>query len=421
MFKFLHTADVHLDSPLLNLDNYDDAPRDDFRSATRRALDNIVDLAINEEVQFVLIAGDLYDGDCTDFNTPLHFRRKMRELGDHQIRVFIIQGNHDAASSMKKAFSLQLPDNVKLFRTDKPETVTIDELNVAIHGQGFATKAVTDDLSKNYPDAIPGFINIGMLHTSCGAHDRHDNYAPSTMKGLQSKDYQYWALGHIHKGQRLAGPSPWIIYPGNPQGRHIGETGKKTCVIATGDGNDIRIRDHAVDVLRWFRVRVEVGDCEDADAAVLTAQRGVNEQLAGADDLPIAVRIELEGTSKAHSEFVKQSDHWDERIRRAMLDNFDERVWVEKIKFKTRALVDRSDEMDSALGELIEGIRDPDLAESARCNLQIEFEKLRSDIPTDPRLPDDEIDLDNEAAVATIVRDAQELLIGRLMDLGGDQ
>lgn len=137
MFKFLHTADIHLDSPLLNLDNYDNAPRDDFRSATRRALDNIVDLAIGEQVRFVLVAGDLYDGDCTDFNTPLHLRRKMEQLGDHGIRVFIIQGNHDAASSMRKAFSLQLPENVHLFRTDKPETVTLDDLGGRNSRPGF--------------------------------------------------------------------------------------------------------------------------------------------------------------------------------------------------------------------------------------------------------------------------------------------
>ena len=420
MFKFLHTADVHLDSPLLNLDNYDDAPREEFRSATRRALDNLVELAIAEQVHFVLIAGDLYDGDCSDFNTPLHFRRKMRELGEHQIRVFIIQGNHDAASSMRKAFSLQLPDNVHLFRTDKPETVRIDELNVAIHGQGFATKSVTDDLSKKYPEAISGFVNIGMLHTSCGVHDKHDNYAPSTVKGLQSKEYQYWALGHIHKGQRLAGPSPWIIYPGNPQGRHIGETGAKSCIVATCDGGDIRLRSHSIDVLRWYRLRTDVSECEDADAAIHTVQVAIDQALGNADGLPIAVRIELEGASEAHDQFVKQSDHWDEQIRRGVLDRFDERVWVEKIKFRTTALVDRSEELDSTFGELIDGIRDPDLAESARCSLQIEFEKLRSQIPTDPRVSDEEIDIENAASVTKLVQEAQELLIGRLMDLGGE-
>ena len=421
MFKFLHTADIHLDSPLLNLNNYDDAPRDEFRSATRRALDNIVDLAIAEQVQLMLIAGDLYDGDCSDFNTPLHFRRKMAQLADHGIRVFIIQGNHDAANAMRKAFRLQLPDNVHLFRTDRPDTVTIDEFGVAIHGQGFATKAVTEDLSRNYPQPVAGMINIGMLHTSCGAHDKHDRYAPSTIKSLTSKGYQYWALGHIHKYQELSQHTPWIVYPGNPQGRHIGETGPKGCIIATCDTDDIHLSQHNVDVLRWFHIKTDVADCEDAEVALLAVQQSVQEQLAATDELPLAARIELHGASAAHGQFVKQADYWDEQIRRVLLDNFDERVWVEKIKFHTTSIADRSREGEPALGELLQCIRDPQLAASALDDLRIEFEKLRTDIPTDPRLPDHEIDLEQETSLANIVSDAQELLIGRLMDLGGEQ
>ncbi len=420
MFKFLHTADIHLDSPLLNLDNYDDAPRDDFRSATRRALDNIVEVATTEDVQFVLIAGDLYDGDCADFNTPLHFRSKMRELGDCGIRVFVIQGNHDAESKMRKAFRLQLPDNVHLFRTDKPETVTIDELNVAIHGQGFATRAVTEDLSKCYPNPLPGMVNIGLLHTSCGTHHRHDNYAPSSVNGLRDKEYQYWALGHIHTGQRLAGPSPWIVYPGNPQGRHIGETGAKSCVVATYDGDAIQIEDHYVDVLRWFHVTVDVAGCTDADSVISSIQVDIAERLQEAGELPVAARIELMGATKAHSQLVKQADYWDNEIRNMVLDHFDERIWVEKIKFNTSANIDRIRTTDSALGDLIASLRDPVLGKTALNDLRDDFNKLRSDIPTDPRLPDDEIDMESAEAAEALIHDAQELLIGRLLEMGGD-
>ena len=418
MFKFLHTADIHLDSPLVNLDNYDDAPREEFRSATRRALDNIVELAVTEQVQFVLVAGDLYDGDCTDFNTPLHFRRKMAELADYGIRVFLIHGNHDAANSMRKAFRLKLPDNVHLFRTDKPETVTIDDWNVAIHGQGFATKAITEDLSKEFPDPIRGLVNIGLLHTSCGVHDKHDRYAPSSVKGLASRGYQYWALGHIHKSQDLVGPSPWIVYPGNPQGRHIGESGPKGCTVVTCDGDHIRKRQHHVDVMRWFHVQTEVSDCTDADDSIVAVQNSVNQRLTEADDLPVAIRIELVGASAAHREFFKHPDYWDEQIRRGLLDRFDERVWVEKIQFNTRQSLEGSPEADSILGELTDSIRDVELAEQAFRQLQVEFEKLRTEIPTDPRLPDDEIDLDQAATRSAVVREARDSLIGRLLDLG---
>ena len=138
-------------APMLNLARYEDAPIDAFRGATRQALGNLVQLAIEEEARFVLIAGDLYDGDCKDFNTPRWLRAKFKELEAAGIRVLLIQGNHDAQSSMKKAFRLQLPDNVHLFPTSKPETVSIEELEVAVHGQGFASASILDDSLRQRP------------------------------------------------------------------------------------------------------------------------------------------------------------------------------------------------------------------------------------------------------------------------------
>ena len=130
MFTFLHAADIHLDSPLHNLDCYDGAPVEVFRNATRQAFDRLIDLAIEEKVRFVLIAGDLYDGDCRDSKTPLHFRRQTAKLGEHGIQVFVIQGNHDAGVR-RQEFRFQLPPNVTLFSTQAAETHCIEELGVA--------------------------------------------------------------------------------------------------------------------------------------------------------------------------------------------------------------------------------------------------------------------------------------------------
>jgi DNA repair exonuclease SbcCD nuclease subunit len=420
MFKFLHTADIHLDSPLRNLDNYDNVPRDEFRSATRRAFDNIVSLAIREEVRFVLIAGDLYDGDCADFNTPLYIRRKMEELQAEDIRVFIIQGNHDAANNMKKAFKLQLPDNVHLFSTRQPETVQIDELNVAIHGQGFAEKAVEQDLSKNYPEPINGYINIGMLHTNCGAHEGHDPYAPSTVKGLSAKGYQYWALGHIHKPQRLTGPDPWIIYSGNPQGRHIGETGERNCTIATVEDNRIDVRTHAVDVLRWCLLDCDVSDCDDGESVIVEVLKDLAAVAEDQGDLPIAIRIKLTGKTNAHRDLGKQPSHWDGRIREAVLDRFDDRIWVEKIRFKTKSKASAPDVVDSGLQELIVDLGDSKLAENARQELQADFEKMLTSMPHDPRVETGELDLDNDAAMAIIIAEARDMLTSRILTSGAE-
>src|SRR5690554_5608822 len=201
-FRFIHAADIHLDSALHGLERYEGAPVEEIRSATRRAFDNLVELAIDEQVAFVLLAGDLYDGDWKDYNTGLYFSERMGRLREAGIRVFMIAGNHDAASQITK--HLRLPDNVKAFSTHSPETAFVEELSVAIHGQGFVSRAVTDDLSQAYPPGDAQLFNIGLLHTCLDGKPGHEPYAPCTVSGLRSKGYQYWALGHVHKREEVS-------------------------------------------------------------------------------------------------------------------------------------------------------------------------------------------------------------------------
>jgi DNA repair exonuclease SbcCD nuclease subunit len=424
MYTFLHTADIHLDSPLLNLDRYDGAPVEAFRSATRRALDKLVELALAERVRFVLIAGDLYDGDCRDFNTPLHFRCKMRELAEHGISVLVIQGNHDAENKMHKAFSLQLPGNVHLFRTDRPETVFVDDLNVAIHGQGFWQRDVTDDISQNYPAPLRGWLNIGMLHTSCGAYEGHARYAPSTVAGLTNKGYDYWALGHIHKREKLVGPDPWIIYPGNPQGRHIREEGPRGCVLATVEGDRVtKTRFFDLDVLRWYVCSIDAGECDEADAILAAAAAAMKRLLAAADGRPVAVRIEVTGATRSHRELTRYADHWERQLRTAMLDVGDERVWVEKVKWRTRPAGDTAAWSEAnPIAQLLDGVAEASSFDAALAEVREEYEQLLRHLPTDPRLAEPAIAPGDErwdgGQSAQLLREVRELLISQLLDAG---
>ena len=224
MFKFIHAADIHLDSPLRGLEQYEGAPVQEIRDAARRALANLVDLAIEQKVAFVLIAGDIYDGDWRDYNTGLYFVDQIRRLREANIRLYLISGNHDAANRMTR--TLRMPENVTFFSADAPETALIPELDVAIHGQSFATAAVYEDLSEGYPAAKSGCINIGMLHTCASGREGHDRYAPCSIEGLKAKGYDYWALGHVHIREILS-EKPLIAFSGNMQGRHVRETGAK--------------------------------------------------------------------------------------------------------------------------------------------------------------------------------------------------
>lgn len=199
--KFLHAADLHLDSPLGGLERYEGAPVDLIRGATRRALENLVELAIQEQVDFVVIAGDLYDGDWRDFNTGMFFGRQMNKLRDAGICLYLIAGNHDAASNMTR--KLRLPTNPDgqsvMLSCDQPQTRRLDNIGVAIHGRSFAIQAETRNMVPDYPMAIGHWFNIGLLHTSLSGCEEHDTYAPCTPADLRSKGYDYWALGHIHK------------------------------------------------------------------------------------------------------------------------------------------------------------------------------------------------------------------------------
>ena len=250
MAKFIHASDIHLDSPLRGLERYDGAPVEQIRQTTRMAMRNLVRAAIEEKVDFVMIAGDLYDGDWRDFNTGLFLLQQMSELRSADIRVFIVSGNHDAASQITR--SLRMPKNVHLFPTDAPDTVILGELGVAIHGQGFAKEAVTANLAQGYPQAQAGLFNIGLLHTSVTGRDGHEPYAPCSLADLLAKGYDYWALGHVHTREVLHEHDPWIVFPGNIQGRHIRETGAKGCMVVTvEDGEVVEATHRNLDVLRW--------------------------------------------------------------------------------------------------------------------------------------------------------------------------
>ncbi|MCL4428164.1 MAG: DNA repair exonuclease [Deltaproteobacteria bacterium] len=230
MIKFIHAADIHLDSPLRGLENYEGAPVEEIRGATRKALVNLIDLALEEKVSFVIISGDMYDGDWKDYNTGLFLLRQLSKLTSNGMNVFIVKGNHDAESKITK--DLKLPQGIKIFSSKQPETVSLESKGIAIHGQSFATPAVKEDLASNYPPAVKDMFNIGVLHTSVNGREGHENYAPCSIDTLKSKNYNYWALGHIHKKEILS-ENPWIVFPGNIQGRHIKETGFKGCMIVS--------------------------------------------------------------------------------------------------------------------------------------------------------------------------------------------
>src|SRR5487761_2558679 len=194
--KFLHCADLHLDSPLRGLAGYEGAPLEEIRGATRRAFENLIELAVSESVSCLTIAGDLFDGDRDNFNTAMFLQPHFARLRDAGIPVAVVYGNHDAANEISKR--LRPPDNVTVFPTDRAATLELPDIGLALHGQSYATRVVDDDLSAGYPAPISGLLNVGVLHTALAGHEgTHAHYAPCTENGLADHGYAYWALGHV--------------------------------------------------------------------------------------------------------------------------------------------------------------------------------------------------------------------------------
>ncbi len=263
MLRFLHAADPHIDSPLKNLHTYEGFPPERFGSLTRTSFEKMITLAIEQEVAFVLIAGDLFDGPWDDMSTGLWTASQFRRLENAKISVFLVRGNHDAANRVHEV--IPWPENVHVFSPDAAETILLEEAAVAIHGRSFAKRDEKQDLATTYPHRVEGCLNIGLLHTSLSGSAQHDTYAPCDLETLLRKGYDYWALGHIHK-REVVHDSPPVVYSGNLQGLHINEPGAKGVYLVTADSQGVREYDfRPTDALRWFSETIVLSAEEDRE------------------------------------------------------------------------------------------------------------------------------------------------------------
>ncbi len=333
-FTFLHAADIHLDSPLLGLDA--NAPTERIRLASRLALAALVDLALAREVAFVLLAGDLYDGDAKDWRTGQFLVQQLTRLTRAGIEVIAISGNHDAESVLSR--KLPVPG---MLRADQAETRLLTRAPVAVHGQSFATRAVTENLAASYPAPVDGLFNIGLLHTACGVGG-HDNYAPCTVGDLERRDYDYWALGHVHARQTLC-RDPWVVFPGNLQGRHVKEEHAKGALIVTVRDGRVAGEPEFVplDVVRWRRLVVDVSGAADEAALLARVTTLVGAAALEAEDRLLAVRVTLTGASALHANLMRAPEALREKVRAAAQMEADtETLWIEDVRVATGPAVD---------------------------------------------------------------------------------
>lgn len=353
-FRFFHAADIHLDSPLRGLAVHESSAAERIRTAARDALDQLVGAAIDEQAAFLVIAGDLYDGDWRDYKTGLFFVNQMGRLNRAGIPVYLLHGNHDAASQITKR--LELPENVHVFSARKPETFRLEKIDAALHGQSFRQRSVTENLVPDYPLPIPGAFNIGVLHTGLGGMGGHENYAPCSLDDLINKGYDYWALGHIHQANVLR-ERPHIVFPGNLQGRHARETGAKGARLVTvADGE---IADDAFvpcDVVRWAVVPVAVNGAGGMDEVAGRVRQALESAVAEqADGRLLACRVILTGRTELYARLLASEEQTLAEARAAALGLSGGSAWVEKVKIEAEpaAAEQSAAERGDAVGELL--------------------------------------------------------------------
>lgn len=416
--RFLHCADIHLDSPLRGLERYEGAPVDEVRGATRRAFENMVQYAVRERVDFVVIAGDLYDGDWPDFNTGLFFAKGMAQLGESGIAAYVLRGNHDAASKLTR--SLPLPKNVHLFPDKAPKTLTDDNLGLAVHGQSFPTAAVLEDLAAGYPEAVRGLFNLGVLHTSLTGRPGHDNYAPTTEAILRSKGYDYWALGHVH-AREIVSRDPWVVYPGNMQGRHIREQGAKGCELVSVEDGGITTEPVALDVLRWTEIAIDVTGMADLDALFDRVSNSVRTALAQADGRVLGVRICASGAGVVHRDVSARPEMIAEQLRAVALDASGGNAWLEKIDLRVRSPIeiDRLAAGDDPVALLVRELKALAFDEAMLTSYANEaLKELKQKLPAELS-QDEELRLDAPDFLRELVSEVEGELLARLTQEGG--
>lgn len=286
--RLLHAADLHLDSPLRSIALRDAALGERLRDASRLALRRIVDLAIEHEVDALVLAGDVFDDGAPDMVARAALIGELARLASAGIPVVLIRGNHDAL--LDHARHGPLGETVHLLDAERP---SVRIRGATFHGLSFTRRHAAESLLPRYPEPEPGRVNVGLMHTSLGGAAGHDPYAPCAEADLLGHGYDYWALGHIHRRSEMRRDRALAVMPGIPQGRHAREPGRGGATLVTIDGEGPRARAIPVAALSFEALEIELPGDED-QVARLARIRAALEGAACAEH-DVALRITLSG------------------------------------------------------------------------------------------------------------------------------
>ena len=415
-FSFIHAADLHIDSPLDSLARKSPEAAAQFAEAGRKAVTALIEETLQSGAKFLIVAGDIFDGDWADYTTGLFFAGELARLERAGVPVFIIRGNHDAASNMSKR--LKWPGNVRLFSSRTAESRDLPDVQTVLHGRSFAERNVPDDFVATYPPRREGWLNIGVLHTSLAGRPGHDPYAPCSADDLARFGYDYWALGHIHK-QEIVARDPWIVFPGNIQGRHVREAGAKGAMrVTVEDGRIVDVEPVALDKARWAREEVDISGCATEEDVFDAIHACITDAYAGADGRPLAVRLLLCGETQLHNALAADIARIEAQAQITARGISDD-IWIESLRLQTgspRRTRTIDEEADALVVEDL--LRESVEAAAFSETLAALAGGIRNKLPRELQESFDAMTKGDAEDALSIAGEAQALLLGRLQQDG---
>lgn len=327
--RFIHAADLHLDSPFKGVTGLSPARLNELRESTFTAFDRLIAYALKSRPDFVLIVGDLYDGEDRSLRAQQKFQEGMEKLAEAEIPVYITYGNHDHLDGSWTKF--ELPRNVFEFKEHVEEiSLTVRGQEVVLHGFSYPKRHVRERMIDQFPIAADQHsFHIGLLHGSVAGNESHDVYAPFTIGELQSKQYHYWALGHIHKRQQLCEDPP-VVYPGNIQGRHRNESGEKGFYEVELSKTDTALTFISTSAIQFGRIQLQCNGIRHANEWLALCEEAIDSFVE--ENGSSIIDLEMHITDAETAAFFAQQpdDAWLETIRE-VLDSEEPFVFVQRL------------------------------------------------------------------------------------------
>ena len=416
--RFVHAADLHLDSPFTGIrstapENVGNA----LYAATFKAYERIVDLCISERVDALLVAGDIYDGADRSLRAQRSFIEGLERLHRAGIRSFVCHGNHDPLDGWEARLTYPPSchrfggewESVPLFKDDPGHAV--------IHGVSYPRREVKRNLARRLGGVDPSPVSIGLLHANVGGDPNHEPYAPCRLEDLARSGVDYWALGHVHTRRVLSDQAPTVIYPGNPQGRSPSETGSRgVYLVEIDDSRTANLDFRPTDTVRWEQREVDISTFQTEQELLDALHDGMQRLLDGADGRSIVARLMLTGRSALNRRLRRENtvDDLTEILNRDWAEQ-SPFAWCERIEDASASPFDRAARLKGA-DFLAEVLRTADQAKSA-VDLQEQVRAGLSELYAHHRfrryLKDDTPD-DND--LSALIVEAEDVIVNLLVD-----